>query len=175
MAVSTTGRTTIVGYTFGRWPTTLGSLSPSSNGGQTDGYVTSLDLFPAGVNVLGMSTPSCRGPLSLNAIEMPSSGAASFGFYLSGAPPSTSGTLLTGSSTTTSTLLDGVQVWLDPNQPIVRTPFTTDRNGYAEIAFPLTAITRGSSFGAQALLRNTDECGGQGTNSSSNAIVIVAQ
>jgi hypothetical protein len=176
VSLSPTGRATVVGYTYSvNWPTTPNALGPNYVGGLTDAFATSLDLLLKGVTLLGDSTPGCHGPLTLNALKVPSAGEPHFGFYLSGAPPFSDGVLMVGAPGAGATPQQGIDLWLDPNQPITETPFSTDADGYAEIFYSLASLSAGAQFAAQAVVAGTSDCGGTNHPSASNAVVIQVQ
>ncbi|HVS11459.1 MAG TPA: hypothetical protein VMS76_16440 [Planctomycetota bacterium] len=177
IAVTPTGRTTIAGLTFGggTYPTTPNALSPTYNGGQTDAIVSTLDPYLEGVRPIGDSSPSCTGPIRLNAWQMPVAGDPGFGIYVSGAPPSARGWLMIGSPAQAPVLVNGVKVWIALAQPTQRVPLVSDADGYVEIPLPLTAMTQGQSSSMQAFFAGTPTCGGVGTFSASNGITITVQ
>ena len=106
---------------------------------------------------------------------MPAAGAQSFSFYLSGAPPLSSGWLLFGNPATTPTSILGAALWLDPNQHIQRVPVVTDADGYIDHPLPIPPGTSGRRISAQALVRTTALCTGTGAWSTSNGLTITVQ
>jgi len=175
VAITPTGRAAVCGTTRPVFPTTPGSASPAYNGGQTDAFVLTLDLFLQGAEPFGSSTGACRGPLLLNATSMPAAGAQNFSFYLSGAPPLSNGWLLLGNAVATPTSIRGVGLWLDLNSHIVRIPVVTDGDGYLDHPLPIPLGTSGRRISAQAVIRNTALCTGAGVWSASNGLTITVQ
>ena len=174
LALSSTGRVALIGTTDSGigFPTTPDAPFPSYQGGQSDAFIAELDLIAQGVRLIGRSSDACLGPLVLNALEAPRAGAAGFGFYLSQAPPSSSGWLLVGAPAITPAALLGVGFFLERGTTLQRIAFDTDAFGYAEIPWPLVAVPAGASFAAQALVRTSAECPGSGEWSASNAVGI---
>jgi len=177
IAMTPTGRVSVVGETTGDYPTTTGAAQPSYAGGQTDALVSTLDLIPHGVRALGRSTHSCRGPIVLNAIGMPRQADASFGLYASGGPPGASGWLVISSGVLAQAQNHaGVALWLDPLRRLKRVPGTLTADGYLEITVPdLVAGPVGTRRDVQFVAENTAACGGLGTRSASNALEITVQ
>jgi hypothetical protein len=177
IALNASGRVTVVGtsYAYGPYPTTPGAFSPNYNGGQRDGVVTTLDLVLEGVELVGSSTPACLGPIQLNATRMPAVGDARFGFYCSGAPPSSQGWLVAGEGSTNPIPFGGASVWLNLGKPLRRIPITTNAEGYAEVSLPLNSVQTGNQFSCQALFQSTPTCGGAGAWSASQAVSITVQ
>jgi hypothetical protein len=174
-AISATGKAAVCGTTRPVFPTTPGSASPNYNGGQTDAFVLTLDVFLQGAEPFGSSTGACRGPLLLNATMMPAPGTPDFSLNLSGAPPLSSGLLLLGTATTTATSVLGVHLWLDRTRHIARIPVVTDADGYLDHPIPIPLATSGRSISAQALIRNTSLCTGTSAWSASNGLTITVQ
>jgi hypothetical protein len=137
--------------------------------------VTALDCVPTGVELFGASTSACMGELQLNVLIMPQAGVSGFGFFLSQAPPNSSGWLVLGSEAGMSMPLAGAGFLLDPTRRLLRRAITTDGDGWCETPFPLDGVAPGMSFAAQALVRNTATCTGSGRLSSSNGVSVVVQ
>jgi len=174
-AIAPAGRAAVCGSTRPVFPTTPGSASPNYNGGQTDAFIVTIDLFLQGAEPFGASTASCRGPLLLNATMMPAPGTPDFSLYLSGAPPLSSGLLIFGTAAATPTTALGVDIWLDRHRPIRRIPVVTDADGYLDHPIPIPLATSGRRISAQALIRNTPQCAGTGAWSASNGLTITVQ
>ena len=163
MAMGATGRVTAVGGARAQFPTTPESLSPTYNGGGSDGFVTTLDLLLQGVEwIAPRESPACAPPAQLNATEMPTPGAQSFGFYLSGGPSSTRGWLVA--------LPLGSPFGLASVHAV---PLRTDPHGYAEIPFPLPPLSTGLQLRCVAFLP-TAGCPGAPL-AISNALRITVQ
>ena len=177
IAVSAAGRVTMAGYSFlGGFPTTPGSFSPNYNGGQRDGVVASLDLLLQGVRLAHHSKRSCLGPIALNAIEMPVSGTASFGFYCSGAPPLANGWLITdGGNLDAVSVSPSGRLLLSMPKSAQVIPVIANQEGYVETPFSLAGCAAGSEFKCRMLFNNTAACGGLGTWSASNSLIITVQ
>jgi hypothetical protein len=175
LAMTDTGRVTIVGYSVDGYPTTPGAIQPDFSGGQSDGIATTLDLLLQGMESYGMSTPACVGPLAANATQMPAAGASTFSLYCSGAPPLATGWLLIGTASPTSTLSGGAAVWIALNRPWTRIPVTVNSDGYVETVLPLSAGASGKRVSCQYVFKNTPLCPGAGTLSASNGLTITVQ
>lgn len=156
-------------------PITPGAFSPTFHGGLNDAYVATLDLFLQGIRTHGSPTAACRGPLSTNATRMPVAGDASFGFYCSGAPPSSTGWLLLGTEAPSPLMRGGAAIWLDVTRPIRRVGVQSDAHGFVERTMPLSAISAGTHFAAQFVFRNTATCTGTGALSASHALLVDVQ
>ena len=174
MATDQSGRVTLVGGTSGEHPTTFGTHSPSYIGGQTDGFVTTLDLYLDGVEPRGESTPSCRRTMHVNVTEMPVAGADDFFFYCSGAPSLAPGFLALGQLRGEPVQRLGVDVWIDFGSFARVVPTTSDQDGYAEIEWPLSESAEGAAFGAQAFFRGGG-CSGAGPWVATGAIEVSVQ
>lgn len=174
-AIAPAARAAVCGSTRPVFPTTPGSASPGYNGGQSDAFVLTLDLFLQGAEPFGSSTASCRGPLLLNATMMPAPGTPDFSLYLSAAPPLSSGLLLFGTAANSPTSVLGVGLWLDRSRHIARIPVVTDADGYLDHPLPIPPGTVGRRISAQALIRNTSLCTGASTWSASNGLTITVQ
>jgi len=175
IVATSTGRTTMVGGTKPPYPTTANAFQPNPLSTTWHGFATTLYLLHEGVRRRGESTPSCLGPLQLNTWSMALAGDSGFGFYLCGAPPSSSGWLLLGQPGSGPTTVGNAQLWLDPAQGIRRMSIQTDAEGYAEVPLALPAGSAGFGFAAQALIRNTSSCIGSGVFAASNAVTITIQ
>jgi hypothetical protein len=177
LALYPNGRVVISGTTTSTagFPTTPNVIGPNFQGGQSDAFVSVLDLVLDGTRLFGTSTPACKGPLQLNATVYPKAELSSFGFYLSQAPASSTGWLLVGTAASAPTQLLGVAFFLDRGQPIDRVPLQTTDEGYVEIPWSLVQSPPGTTFAAQAIVRTTAGCAGQGEWSASNAIGVKVQ
>jgi len=176
MSMEPEGRVAFVGMCYGGgFPTTPGTLSPLYNGGQRDAYAATLDLLLQGVEAYGHSTQACLGPIQLHVTRMPVAGDGSFGFYCSGAPPSTSGWLLIGEPSPGRAPVGGAGIWLDLGKSVQRLAVTIDSQGYAEIPFSLLSQGVGDRFSCQAVFINTLACTGPGFLSASKPLTITVQ
>lgn len=165
VAVSSTGRVTLIGSSDGGYPVTAASLPYA--GGQLDAVVTALDPLLEGVQIDELSVPSCRGPLNLNAEPTPLGSSASFRLYCSQAPPHSFGALA---------------VWLPPSsgttwrvRPTYLVPAFTNVDGWVETSFPLSVHAAGTQLRFRYAFRNTATCGVPGTISLSNGLLGTAQ
>ena len=140
------------------YPTTPGALSPNYNGGQTDGIVTTMDLCLQGVDLAGISIPSCLGPINANATTMPLAGQP-FGLYCSQAPPGAKGLLLTFSGEGLTSIL----------------PVQADSNGFLETSVGNLPNTPGKVLRYRYAFRNPQGCPGPALISTSNVVVIQVQ
>jgi hypothetical protein len=175
LAVTQTGRVCLVGVSSGGFPVTAGAFDTDYNGGATDAIITSMDLYLRGVEPLGVSTPSCHGPLIANATLMPESGNTRFAFYCSQCPENTRGWLLVGVPSAARFNYAGIRLWLDPARSIVRLPAQTNADGFVETSYPLTHVSSGTVFGCQYLFRNTQACAGDSAFCASNALTVTVQ
>jgi len=170
------GRVSVCGATFyGGYPTTPGSAQPDYHGGQTDAVITTFDLLLEGVDILGASTPSCRGPVQLNTTRMPLAGDAQFGLWCSGAPPFGAGWLLLGAPASSAQPVFGAEDWIDLSRRFVRRPILADRHGFAEIPLGGAIGPAGFAFGAQCVFLGTETCPGRTRLSASNGLCIRVQ
>jgi hypothetical protein len=163
--VSPRGRVTTIGSSNGGYPVTPGSLP--YGGGQLDAVITTFDPLLEGVQISEPSVPACLGPLDLNAEPMPVAGAADFNLYCSQAPPNAHGALAIWLS------VPGGAPW--PMRPSYLLPDQSDANGWIETPFPLTSMTPGAQIRFRYVVRNTANCGGAGTLSLSNGLVVTVQ
>jgi hypothetical protein len=168
------GTVSLTGPSSPGFPTTPGSYAPNYQGGQSDAAVATLDLVLEGIRLYGASTPSCNGPLILNATRMPIRGERRFGLYGSQAPDAAIGWLLFGKPVAAPSDVGGAELWLDRSAPILRMPVHADSAGFLEITLPLSSIAPGTSFACQLLFANPAGCGGSAF-SSSNALVVTVQ
>jgi hypothetical protein len=176
MAMDESGVLTAVGYTNSVWDHPPDSFGPDYVGGQLDGIVVRFDPRPAGVEAYGTSTPSCHGPLVASVTEQPVAGSDTFSFYVSGAPPESAGVLALGTVGVNSGLpLANLLVFLDPASAPKLYPVTSGPTPYAELPLPIPPTAAGLRVFAQFVFAGTDECGGFGTLSASNALAIVVQ
>ena len=177
LSLEGTGRATVLGSSVSSdFPTTPGAFDTSYNGGQTDIVATRMSLLPTGVLRYGSSAPTCLGPMALGVLEMPEAGGGGFGFYLSTAPPSSSGAVaLSLAPAATAIPLAGVDVWIRPGSIFAMLPAVSDVSGYGEVLLPLPTGTAGFTLYAQAVFNDTAACGAAGTLSGSNALGLTIQ
>ena len=171
------GRAAAVGNCYlGDYPTTPNAFSPNYVGGQTDGVITVIDLLPTGVRRYGGSTPACLGPIEAGAVPMPKAGATGFRLWCSAAPPLSSGFLLVSTLPAQPTgTSHGVFLWVDPGALVSVVPVFTTRDGYAEIAYPLTGLAPGAKRYVQFVFFNTASCPGSSALCASDALGITVQ
>jgi hypothetical protein len=175
--VDSLGRVTAHGmvYSPGGWPTTPGAHQPYYAGGGTDTTVTTLWMYLQGVEPHGASTPACHGPINMNAVRMPSAGAADFGFYASGAPSNANGWLILGRRAINPIHQGPLDLWVNVNLGTRVVRVTTDAYGFIEKRLALPTNFAGKRLTAQFVFRNNAACPGTGPFSASNAIVITGQ
>jgi hypothetical protein len=166
-------RVTLVGATSGGFPTTPDAFRLQYTGGQYDAFVTTMDLLLQGVDSRGASRPACLGPIQLNAIAMPLSGASNFGFYCSGAPPRTAGWLVLGSTEVFAIAAVGEGSNIAPPFSVI--PVLSDSAGYLEVDLPIAPGTQGMTFTARCYFRNPPTCQGASSWSTSNGLFISIQ
>ena len=179
LAVSPTGRATLVGQVFspGGYPTTVNALQPTFMGGQADGFVTTMDLYLEGVEPTVSSTPGCRGPLALNATEMPVAGNAGFAVYCSAAPSLAQGELrIRRHPLQGFTSLPSGSLTLEARGVVERIRVIADASGYVETPFPLTSHSPGEKIEFRYVFRNPASCPapiGSGSCASNGLLVTV--
>jgi hypothetical protein len=174
MAMTNTGRVTIVGQTPGGYPTTAGSVSPNYNGGQSDAFATTLQLLLDGVSSSGASIPACNGPLVANATSEPLHGNSEFGIYCSGAPPNSSGCMLIGSMSSLLQHIGGVSIGLHNVYRLL--PVQSDSLGYVETSIPIASgIPAGDTFSCEYIFVNPPSCSGLSSISTSNVLHVIVQ
>lgn len=176
LALQPDGRVVICGSTDAPFPVTPGVIGPNYIGGQSDGFVLKFDLQPTGCEVVGRSTPGCRGPITMGGVGVPMAPSSVFGVYASGAPLQAPGWLIVGFPPSQPLLLHGVQVWFDPSQRFVRIPVQTDVDGYVETNLPLPAsLQSGTTVIAQYVFPPVATCPQTMTWSASHALRITLQ
>ncbi len=163
------------GSTQSGLPTTPASFDQTYNGGNNDCFAAVLDLFLQGSRGYGRSTPTCLGEVVMNVTRMPAAGAQDFGFYCSGAPPSSNGWLILGTEAPVPTLAQGASIWLDVSHRIFRIPVQSNPDGFVETTLPLTSIPTGAHFAAQYVFSNTASCPGLGPFCASHAVLVDVQ
>ncbi|HKB16126.1 MAG TPA: hypothetical protein VKF62_08670, partial [Planctomycetota bacterium] len=135
LAVDGTGAATVAGATVAAsFPTTNGAYDTVYGGG-SDGFVTRLDLLPAGAVKFGDSTPGCAGPLAIGVNSMPQVGNAGFALRCSSAPVTSSGVIgLSTAGLATPLAISGLAVWIDPNAPgFFAAPVASDAFGASAV------------------------------------------
>ena len=104
------------------------------------------------------------------AVQM-AAGAASFGFYCSGAPPFAKGLLVLGSR---DRIHSGpVELSLGLISAVYHVE--SDATGYVETVVPLPTHSQGISFPARYFFQATAECPAPGGKCSSNGLFITVQ
>ncbi len=168
-------RVTLVGRTFScDYPTTPDAFQPTPPGGNTDAVITTMDLLLQGVQQLGKSTPSCLGPLDLNATEMPVAGASTFGVYCSAAPPLARGFLIVSMAGSSSALRQTGSGRLGMPPTMVQL-VESNAEGFAETRLPLPAGVTGMQLICRYVFRNTSSCTGPLPWSATNGLLITVQ
>ncbi len=175
ITMSPARRVTLVGRTLSvDYPTTPDAFQPKPPGGNADAVITTMDLVLQGVQQLGKSTPSCLGPLDLNATEMPVAGASTFGLYCSGAPPLAHGFLLVSIAGSSSALRATRPLRFGMPPTIVQF-VESNAEGYAEARLPLPAGSTGMQLVCRYLFKNTYSCMGPLPWSTSNGLFVTVQ
>lgn len=176
VAQTLTGRVVLSGLASapGGFPTTPGAPFPEFQGGQSDAFVTVMDLLLEGVREYGRSTPSCLGPVRIAVTERPTAGAGSFGLYASCAPPDAQGWLLV--STRARNYDDAVSssapLLVEPKSLIGRIPVSTDEYGFVETPFPLVGHAAGEELFFQYLFANPPACPGTFAECASAGLAV---
>ena len=160
---------------FGDFPTTPGAYQPNYAGGQSDIVVGAFDLVFHGVSLLGASSPTCTGPITINTTKFPGAGDAAFRIWGSGAPPRVAGLILLGEPSQTHTVRGGAAIWIDLAQPHLALPVLTDDDGYLEFPLPLPGNAHGRVFAAQLVFRNPGQCAGTGLLAASQGLLITVE
>lgn len=177
IAMTPTGRVAVIGSTTGDYPTTTGAGQQTYGGGQRDAFVSVLDLIPTGIRAFGRSTPSCRGPVTLNARAMPAQGASGFSLYTSGLPPGADGWFVVSDEPLPEAREHaGVALWVDLSGRVKRVPFTASADGFVDSTIPeLVRGSPGSKLYVQVIAEGTAACGGVGSRCASNALCVTVQ
>ena len=180
VALDKTGAATLAGTTMSAdHPISAGAFDPTFNGagaivpgGGGDVFVSRLDLLPSGVTKYGNSTPAC-GPLFMGISKIPQAGR-NVEFLCSGAPPSSSGVLILGSSPDiVGTQIHHVAVHIDASAPWTSIPANSDPWGGATVPLFVPAGFQGNSFYLQFFWTNTADCGKVGAISATNALEVI--
>src|SRR5215204_836928 len=146
-ASSPKGRAFAAGYRYysGLHQMTPGAFQETFQGGQSDGFVTTLDLYLEGVTPFGGGDASCQGEILSNATSMPQSGDPNFSVYASQVPPRAQGWLTVIPPSTGSGRSPGADVLL-AHQPIQVIPVRADQQGFVETKVSLAGMAAGTSI-----------------------------
>jgi hypothetical protein len=177
LVVGEQGTVTIMGATGSNYPVTAGAFDPTYNGGQSDCFVTQMDLLPAGITKYGEASPPCAGDPYMGAIGDVSVSRPSHVLYASQGPSLAQGLVLVSNAASSQGFdLNGCRVWVARAGVFVRKPVSTDLGGYGEARwhFPPSA-TPGTTFYAQFVFRSTDLCAGVAPRIGTNALSITLQ
>ncbi len=187
MDLSPAGDVVVSGSTWSPdFPITPGSPSTTYNatgcspfGGSapcSDAFLARLDLLPTGVSRFGAATVGCGPGMPISVSGLPLATNPSFAITCSGAPPGTSGALFIGAAPDLAgTLTSGVQAHVLLTAPWFALPTNTDARGWSTVAIPIPSGLTGMTFAAQFGWDNTATCGGAGTLSASNALLVTVQ
>ncbi|MCA8955268.1 MAG: hypothetical protein KDC87_04290 [Planctomycetes bacterium] len=138
MAMDAAGMVTIAGNTqSAAYPTTRGAWGATYGGGDSDSFVTRLDMLPTGVRGYGRSSPGCAGVLPISVTSIPKLGNGSFAITCGNTPPSALGVMvlgMVGRGVPLSIL--GIDVWVEFTGSIL-VPVYSSTRGTVEIACPL--------------------------------------
>jgi hypothetical protein len=173
LALDATGAATVGGEVFSfNFPTTPGAFgtTASFNG---DGFVSRLDLLPAGVTKFGSATPGCSGPSAIGVSSIPQIGNGAFAVTCSGAPLGMSGLLALGGALAAPLPVLGLSVWIDTTSLFVGLPAVSNPAGFAAVPIPIPPIP-GLAGGTVSGQFGWLDCGTPPL-SASNALTLVVQ
>jgi len=161
---------------------TLSSDFPVSTGsfqtklkGQSDGFVTKLDLLPAGIARIGRST-DCQGPVLLYPSAQFTAATGSGGLLVGNAPKKAAGLLaLGGASSVKGFVIGGASIHLDLSKWIVVLPIGSDAQGRANLPLSFGQLPKGFRFAAQTVWLNNQACSHKSLFSASAALDITLQ
>jgi hypothetical protein len=141
-----------------------------------DGFATHLDLLPTGAAVLGASTPSTPGPISLGVDRSPKSPEPNFHFVNLNAPPNSAGILALGvGSAPNGVTVANATIYVSPLFPFMVFSVFSDANGTSTPKLAIPANIKGVQFYAQIIWSNTKTSPGSGPLSASNALHLTFQ
>jgi hypothetical protein len=156
---------------------TAGAFDTTYNGGQSDCFVTQMDLLPEGVEKYGRATPPCAGDPHMGAIGDASISRPSHVLYATQGPSTAQGFLLVSNAAMPmGSDLNGCRLWIARPGIFVQKPLTTDNGGYVEARwhFP-PAATPGTTLYGQFVFRTTDLCAATAPLLGTNALRITLQ
>ncbi|HKB17283.1 MAG TPA: SBBP repeat-containing protein, partial [Planctomycetota bacterium] len=176
LAVDGSGSAVVAGQTSSYdFPTTAGAYD-TTWAGFLDGFVTRLDMMPAGASPYGASTPGCAGPLPIGVTSIPQVGNASFAVTCGNGPANAFGFFGTSSAGLAMPLVfGGLAVWIDPFAPLFfEIVVPSDAVGAALVPIPVPANP--ALAGAQLFFQFAwfDGCA-PGGFSASNALAVTVQ
>ena len=153
LALDAQGAATVTGWTYSAdFPTTPAAFDPSF-GGDSDAFVTRLDMLPTGVGAWGDSSPGCNGPLPISVTSMPQVGNAAFALTCGNAAPNSVGLIAFGGGLVNPIPVLGVNVWIDPSVLFATATVFSNPIGACELPLPIPAdpAIAGFRFFAQFL------------------------
>ncbi|MGH7150170.1 MAG: SBBP repeat-containing protein, partial [Planctomycetota bacterium] len=154
------------------FPASQGAFD-TSLAGSGDGFVARLSLPPCGASAYGSSTPACSGPIQIGVTRCPHSGDPLFAVTCLYAPPAAAGVLLLGvGQDLAGTPVLGVTLHVSFALPLFLLSAASNGVGVATRPIPIPGGTAGAQVFAQFVWLNTAVCGGLGTFSASNALVL---
>jgi len=167
------GAATVAGITTSaNFPLSPAAIDPVLAG--YEGFVTRLDLLPAGVTKYGASTPGCAGPLAIGVTSWPQVGNGAFSITCTNGPPNSTGTLGVGFAPASPPFfVAGVLVALDPFATLFLDA-TTNALGASEVSIPIPSDPLLVGGAAYAQFFWISPCAPGGV-SASNALAIVVQ
>ncbi len=170
-AMNSSGRIALTGYTPGGAPTTPGAAQTHFAGGQWDAFIGVLNLNPTGIETRGVSTPSCLGPLQLQASRQPFAGASNFELLCSAAPPSATGWLLISTAPAALNSSRGAAaLHVAPDSLVARIAVDADAWGFVSTPVASSLMSSGARYYAQYVFPSN--CGTTGGWCSSNGLEI---
>ncbi len=157
------------------FPATSGALD-TALAGSGDGIVARFSLPPCGASPYGTSTAACSGPIQIGVKGCPQSGDPLFAVTCLYAPPAAAGVLLlgVGQDLAGSPIL-GITLHVSLVLPVFPLAAVSNGVGVATRAIPIPGGTAGAQVFAQFVWLNPAICGGLGTFSASNALVLTVQ
>ena len=127
------------GTASGNFPATTGAFETTYNGGPFDGFVSLLDMLPAGVLAYGASSPGCDGPLIMSVTSMPKAGNSAFTLLCNDAPAgaATGFVILAAGPASPPTTIFGVDLWVNLAGANIVLPAAANARGASDVALPI--------------------------------------
>jgi hypothetical protein len=150
-ALLPSGSLAIVGWTESpNFPVTAGAFQTQYLG-QRDGFLAIESLLPDGVSRYGVSTPWCRGSLTIDVVGMAQAGGPEFGMTCRGAPLSAQGVLVLGAHQNLlgTPVLGGTILHVAALPPISFLVAPSNGIGVAFVRVPIPLGVQGARFFAQ--------------------------
>ncbi|MCR9247390.1 MAG: hypothetical protein NXI31_20360 [bacterium] len=136
------GDVTVAGITFSVDLPVTANAAQSQNGGGDETWVGQFALIPANTTRYGGPSPGVAGHPTIHAVADATLNNPNFGLACTRAPANTLGAIVFAFGSAPGTPLQGIDLWIDPNQIVATSFLFSDANG--EIVWPLP--TPGFSF-----------------------------